>query len=156
MNKLSILVFALAISLAGCGGKHEETAATPVQNTVKADVVTLQPVEADVLSAMPGTVVALESVQVASRLMGYIKNIAVAEGQSVKAGQRLFTIDPMDIEGGVAQARLGLDQADKAMQDAKADYDRFNALFKDEVVTRQQYEKMKLNYDIAASRAAQA
>ncbi|MDD4881399.1 MAG: efflux RND transporter periplasmic adaptor subunit, partial [Gallionellaceae bacterium] len=141
---------------AGCGGKHEETAATPVQNTVKADVVTLQPVEADVLSAMPGTVVALESVQVASRLMGYIKNIAVAEGQSVKAGQRLFTIDPMDIEGGVAQARLGLDQADKAMQDAKADYDRFNALFKDEVVTRQQYEKMKLNYDIAASRAAQA
>lgn len=156
MNKLSPIVFALVIGLAGCGGKHEQAAGTAAQNTVQATVATLQPVEVDMLSAMPGTVVALESVQVASRLMGYIKNIAVVEGQSVKAGQRLFTIDPMDIEGGVAQARLGLDQAEKAMQDAKADYDRFNTLYKDEVVTRQQYEKMKLNYDIAASRAAQA
>lgn len=154
MNKLLPLVFALA--LAGCGGGHEKTATAPATNTVKATVVTLQPVEAEVLSAMPGTVVALESVKVASRLMGYIKDIAVVEGQAVKAGQRLFSIDPLDIEGGVAQARLGLDQAEKAMQDAKLDYDRFSNLYKEEVVSRQQYEKMKLNYDIAVSRAAQA
>ncbi|TCJ12884.1 efflux RND transporter periplasmic adaptor subunit [Parasulfuritortus cantonensis] len=155
MNKLHPLVFALALTVAGCGG-HDKSAAEPAHNTVKASVITLQPVDADVMSAMPGTVVALESVKVASRLMGYIKNIAVAEGQPVKAGERLFTIDPLDIEGGVAQARLGLDQAEKAMQDAKADYERFDALYKDEVVTRQQYEKMKLNYEIATARAGQA
>jgi len=155
MNKLKPLVLAIVVGLAGCSGGHEQ-AAPALQHTVQAGVMTLQPTQSAVLSAMPGTVVAEESVQVASRLMGYIKNIAVAEGESVKKGQRLFTIDPMDIEGGVTQARLGLDQAEKAMQDAKADYDRFSALYKDEVVTRQQYEKMKLNYDIAASRAAQA
>lgn len=162
MNKptpfvLAIAVaFAASLSLTGCGGEHEKTAAAVAQHTIQAGVVTLQPSQSEVLSAMPGTVVAEESVMVASRLMGYIKNIAVAEGQPVKVGERLFTIDPMDIEGGVTQARLGADQAEKAMQDAKADFDRFAALYKDEVVTRQQYEKMKLNYDIAASRAAQA
>jgi RND family efflux transporter MFP subunit len=162
MNKLNPFVFAMALAftasvgLTGCSGGRDKAAPTAAQHTVQAGVVTLQPSQSAVLSAMPGTIVAQESVQVASRLMGYIKNIAVTEGETVKAGQRLFTIDPMDIEGGVTQARLGLDQAEKAMQDAKADYDRFSALYKDEVVTRQQYEKMKLGYDIAVSRAAQA
>jgi len=156
MNKLHPLVFAIALGLAGCGGHDTPVAATAAAPTVDAGVLTVQPAEATVYSAMPGTVVAQESVQLASRLMGYIKRIDVVEGQSVKAGQRLFTIDPMDVEGGVTQARLGLDQAEKALQDAKADYDRFSALYKDEVVTRQQYEKMKLNYDVAELRAAQA
>ena len=151
------LLLVALMGLAACGGGHDKTAApAAAQHSVEAGVTTLQPVESAAVSALPGTVVAQESVQVASRLMGYIKDIAVAEGQTVKAGQRLFTIDPLDIEGGVAQARLGLDQAEKAMQDAKADYDRFSALYKDEVVSRQQYDKMKLNYDIAVSRAAQA
>jgi RND family efflux transporter MFP subunit len=42
------------------------------------------------------------------------------------------------------------------MKDAEADYKRFENLYKDEVVTRQNYEKMKLNYDMAVTRAAQA
>jgi RND family efflux transporter MFP subunit len=151
------LIFLAALSLTGCGGGHEKTASTTgAAHSVEAGVITLQTSQSGVLSAMPGTVVAQEAVQVASRLMGYIKDIAVTEGETVKKGQRLFTIDPMDVEGGVTQARLGLEQAEKAMQDAKADYDRFNALYKDEVVSRQQYEKMKLGYDIAVSRAAQA
>jgi len=152
----NLLFLAPLLSLAACGGSQEKAAPTASLHTVQAGVTTLRQVDGEMLTALPGTVVAQESVQVASRLMGYIKDIAVSEGQPVKAGQRLFTIDPIDIEGGVSQARLGLDQADKAMQDAKADFDRFSALFKDEVVSRQQYEKMKLNYDIAMSRAAQA
>jgi RND family efflux transporter MFP subunit len=162
MNKLTHLACAIALafpaafSLSGCSGGDHEKAAPAAAHSVQAGIMTLQSSQSAVLSALPGTIVAQESVQVASRLMGYIKDIAVTEGETVKVGQRLFTIDPMDIEGGVTQARLGLDQAEKAMQDAKADYDRFSALYKDEVVTRQQYEKMKLGYDMAVSRAAQA
>jgi RND family efflux transporter MFP subunit len=149
------IAIALGLVLAGCVDKEaSESAGT--SRVVEAGVITLKVQDAKVYAAVPGTVVAVQSVQVASRLMGYIKDIAVVEGQPVRAGQRLFTIDPADIEGGVAQANQGVDQADKAMEDAKADYERFSALYKDEVATRQQYEKMKLNYDIAASRAAQA
>lgn len=151
----AVAVVVASFVLAGCGDK-ESSEPTGAPNIVEADTITLKAQDAEVYAAVPGTVVAVQSVQVASRLMGYIKDIAVVEGQPVRAGQRLFTIDPADIEGGVAQARLGADQATKAMQDAKADYERFSALYKDEVATRQQYEKMKLNYDIAASRAAQA
>lgn len=151
------LALAFTLPLAGCGGEADKPqAGQQTAPVVQAQVSIIQPVDVQAHTVTPGTVVALESVQVASRLMGYIKDIAVVEGQAVKAGQRLFTIDPLDIEGGVSQARLGLQQAEAALQDAKADYQRFEALFKDDVVSRQHYEKMKLNYDMAVTRAAQA
>ncbi|MDD5390525.1 MAG: efflux RND transporter periplasmic adaptor subunit [Gallionellaceae bacterium] len=150
------LVVALALALAGCSGEDKAKSAETAQHVTQAQVTVLQATEAVTTNATPGNVVALESVQVASRLMGYLRNIAVVEGQSVKKGQRLFTIDPLDIEGAVEQARLGLQQAEDAMRDAKTDFERFENLYKEEVVSRQQYEKMKLNHDIAVSRAAQA
>jgi len=150
------LALAFSLSLAGCGGEDHAKAKAEPATTVQAQVTAIQPVEVQSTTVTPGTVVALESVKVASRLMGYIKDIAVVEGQSVKAGQRLFTIDPLDIEGAVEQARLGLKQAEDAMKDAESDYKRFENLYKDEVVTRQNYEKMKLNYEMAVTRAAQA
>lgn len=146
----------IALLVAGCSGEDKGRPAATAQPSVQAQITLLQPTQTVATTATPGTIVALESVQVASRLMGYLRDISVVEGQSVKKGQRLFTIDPLDIEGAVEQARLGLSQAEAAMRDAKADYERFENLYKDEVVTRQQYEKMKLNYDIAVSRMAQA
>jgi len=150
------LVIALSLAVAGCSGNEQGKTAQPQQRSIQAQISLIQPVEATATTATTGSVVALESVQVASRLMGYIRDIAVVEGQAVKIGQRLFTIDPLDIEGAVEQARLGLKQAEDAVKDAKTDFDRFENLFRDEVVSRQQYEKMKLNYDMAVSRAAQA
>lgn len=157
-NTLKPLVVALtlALGLAACSGEEKAKTAREAQRTVQAQTTVVQMSEGLATTAVPGTVEALESVRVASRLMGYIRDIAVVEGQAVKAGQRLFTIDPLDIEGAVEQARLGLKQAEDAMKDAEADYKRFENLYKDEVVTRQNFEKMKLNYDMAVTRAAQA
>lgn len=151
-----VLALSLALGLAACSGENPGKAAPEAQRTVQAQTTVIQMSEGLATTAVPGTVEALESVRVASRLMGYIRDIAVVEGQAVKAGQRLFTIDPLDIEGAVEQARLGLKQAEDAMKDAEADYKRFENLYKDEVVTRQNYEKMKLNYEMAVTRAAQA
>lgn len=151
-----LLAMSLALSLAGCSKSDQAKPPAGEQHSVQASISVIQPVAMPVTSASTGSVIALESVNVASRLMGYIKDIAVTEGQTVKQGQRLFSIDPLDIEGAVEQARLGLRQAEDAMNDAKADFQRFESLYKDEVVSRQQFEKMKLNYDIAVSRAAQA
>ena len=150
------LSLSLPLSLIGCSGEDKAKTAQEARRTVQAQTTIIQPSEGLATTAVTGTVEALESVRVASRLMGYIRDIAVVEGQAVKAGQRLFTIDPLDIEGAVEQARLGVKQAEDAMKDAEADYKRFENLYKDEVVTRQNYEKMKLNYDMAVTRAAQA
>lgn len=157
MKNIPLTALVLALSLTACSDPAEqEASANAVVRTINAESALLEPTETASVITTSGSIVAVESVKVASRLMGHIRNIAVVEGQTVKAGQHLFTIDPIDVEGAVEQARLGLQQAEEARKDAKADYDRFANLYKDEVVTRQNYEKMKLGYEIAVSRAAQA
>lgn len=158
--RLSAPLFALslaaAFTLAGCGGQEDKTApaAPPRVMDAQASPIQLSPQAA--FHAAPASVVAEVQVQVASRLMGYIREISVAEGQRVSPGQRLFSIDPVDIQGQVDQARAGLQQAEDAQRDAKVEYDRFSALLKEEAVTRQQYEKMKLQHDLATARVNQA
>lgn len=136
------------ILLAGCGDKAPAPAPETAQ-TVKASVQEIKPSAVPQIHATPGTVVAVESAHVASRLMGQILAIDVVEGQSVKAGQRLFTVDPADVGAQVAQAEA-------ALADAKVNFERFAALYKEEAVSRQQFEKMKLAYDQARAAADSA
>ncbi|MCS6785700.1 MAG: efflux RND transporter periplasmic adaptor subunit [Thiobacillaceae bacterium] len=146
----------LASSLSGCG--RDDKGGEPAQSvrSVQARLEAVAPTELPVYHAAPATVVARSRVEVASRLMGYIRDIPVAEGQAVRRGQRLFTVDPLDVEGQVEQARAAVSQAEEAWRDAVADHDRYANLLKEEVVTRQQYDKAKLARDLAAARLAQA
>lgn len=153
VQDISMLTIAatLFFSLAGCQ-PHDQTAAPQIK-TVNAQAITLSLTEIPVADATPGVVIAEQQVQVASRLMGYIHDIPVHEGDTVKAGQLLFSIDPTDIKGQVDQARAGLAQANAALSDAKADFERFSNLYKEESIPKVQYDKVKLQYNIAQSQA---
>jgi len=152
---LSVLALACAMLLAGCQGQDKSAQAAPGK-TVAVQLLTLSAATVAETDATPGSVVAENRVEVASRLMGYIRDIRVHEGEAVKKGQLLFTIDPTDIQGQVTQARAGMAQAEAALMDAKTDAERFSQLFKDESVSRQTFEKMQLKYQIAQSQAGAA
>lgn len=151
----SIVSLVLVTGLAACGHEDqgEETAAP---RTVQASVATVEAVSVDAVQALPGTVVAKDRVEVASRMMGFVREMRVQEGQVVDAGEVLFIIDPADAINQADQARLALEQAQAAELDARADYERFAALFKEEAVARQQYDKMRLQHEVAARRVGQA
>lgn len=151
-----ILLASAMLAVAGCGGEQPAASAKSEGRTLQARSEVTALAETPVHHVAPGTVVALEKVEVASRLMGYLRDLAVVEGQAVKRGQRLFTVDPVDVQGQADQARHAVQQAEDAYRDAQADLQRYANLFKEEVVTRQQYDKMKLQQDTAASRLAQA
>jgi len=153
MQDKSILAVAatLIFSLAGCQ-PHDQVAAANIK-TVNARAITVSMADIPATDATPGTIVSEQQVQVASRLMGYIRNISVHEGDTVKVGQLLFTIDPTDIRGQVDQAHAGLMQAEAALSDAKADFERYSNLYKEESIPKLQYDKVKLQYNIAQSQA---
>lgn len=141
--------------LTGCGADQPAQDAAPAR-VMTAAVETLSLSSVADVHAAPATVVAERRVQVASRLMGHIRTLEVVEGARVAQGQRLFSIDPVDIQGQVETARAGLQQAEDAQRDARLEYDRFSALLKEDAVTRQQYEKVRLQLDLASARVAQA
>ncbi|MEF3192779.1 MAG: efflux RND transporter periplasmic adaptor subunit [Halothiobacillaceae bacterium] len=153
---LTSFVLPLALLMGGCSSDEKAAAPTQVARDIPASIETARLIEVPILAPAAGRIVPLESVQLASRVMGYIRDLKVVEGQAVKRGELLFVIDPVDVQGAEAQARQGLLQAEAALKDAQADYERFEQLYKDEVVNRQQFEKMKLNYEVAKSRVAQA
>jgi multidrug efflux pump subunit AcrA (membrane-fusion protein) len=64
---------------------------------------------------------------------GIIETIYVKEGQSVKGGQVLVTLNLNEIEASTSQAKIAVDKAQR-------DYNRANALYKDSVVTLEHLE----------------
>lgn len=156
LAKPIVIAIAAGLLLAGCSEKPADHAATAVTNTVKANVVLVNPGNTAIIATAPGNVVAQQQAQIASRLMGFIREINVDVGQKVKAGQRLFSVDPADIQGQVSQANAGLAQARAALADAKNDYDRFGALYKEEAIPKAQWDKIRLQYLVAQQQAAAA
>jgi RND family efflux transporter MFP subunit len=105
----------------------------------------------DIKKSYVANIYSPKQIMVATRLMGYIKQIPVEEGDVVKKGDLLFEVDPADIysmlnqaRGAVLQAKSGLLMAQMAYADALKDYERFKNLYEKGAVSKRDYEKMTL------------
>ena len=155
---LSFLIAMLALS--GCEQPQEESKVlnqTLNQNkAVDVQVETVQLGDIPLMAVVPGSVVPEQKASIASRLIGYIKALDVQVGQKVKQGDLLFSIDSADIKSQITQANAAYQQALAGLRDAKLDFDRFSKLFKEESVSKQQYDKMRLQYSVAQQSVAAA
>jgi multidrug efflux system membrane fusion protein len=90
-----------------------------------------------------GNVQAYSTVMVKSKVGGELVRVHFIEGQDVKRGDLLFTIDPRPYEAALKQAEANLQkdlaQAKHAQEDAK----RYESLIQKGVVPQQQYDKFR-------------
>ena len=153
---VGVSLLTAALGLTGCGGDAEPTAVEQQNKTVKADVVNVSVGMVPLKAVVPGSVVPDQKAQIASRIMGYIENLKVKVGDEVNRGQLLFKIDAGDINSKISQARSGFQQAKAALEDAAADFDRFTKLYQERAVSKQQYDKIRLQYSVAQENLASA
>src|SRR6516162_10182299 len=87
-----------------------------------------------------GTVTAFNTVTIRSRVDGQIVKINFTEGQFVKEGASLIEIDPrpFQVQKEQAEGQLAKDQAQ--LKDAQVDYERYQMLFKEGVIPKQQLD----------------
>ncbi|MEE7560646.1 biotin/lipoyl-binding protein, partial [Xanthomonas sp. Kuri4-2] len=102
---LAAAVFAAV--LAGCGSPAAENAPPPP--SVSAAPVLVKPISQ--WDAFSGRVEAVESVELRPRVSGYIDKVNYAEGQEVKKGDVLFTIDDRSYRAELARANADLVRA---------------------------------------------
>ncbi len=83
---------------------------------------------------------ALSTVQIRAQVTGQLSQIHFAEGQDVKKGQLLFTIDPRPFETALAQAQAVLARDTATANNAQSQRARSEDLYKRGLIPRDQYE----------------
>ena len=88
-----------------------------------------------------GTVTALNTVTVRSRVDGQLVSVRYHEGQLVKAGDVLVEIDPRPFEVQLQQAQGQLAKDEATLKNAQQDLERYRVLLTQDSISKQQYDQ---------------
>jgi len=128
-----------AAALVGCGGKPDASAPAAAASAPAAaapgaaapiTVSTVRALKRDmrVLLEAAGTVTPLTSVDVRSQVTSMVSKVHIRDGQFVKAGELLFTLDARTDEANVAKAQAQLAKDNAALADAQRQWVRAQQL----------------------------
>lgn len=98
-----------------------------------------------------GNAEAFATVSVKSQVTGVLMQAHFKEGQNVKKGQMLFTIDPRPFEAAVKQMEANLARDVAQLQNAREQARRYAELLKKQYVSQEQYDQIRTNADALES-----
>jgi len=120
------------------GGRPPMAAMANMPVPVRIATATQQDI--DIFLRSLGTVTAYNTVTVRSRVSGELVDVAFQEGQQVKAGDLLAQVDPRAFQVALDQARGTQMQNLAQLENAKRDLQRYQALYKQDSIARQQVD----------------
>lgn len=128
---------------AGPGGRRGPMAGGPsamADMPVPVKVTAARSQQIEVILRALGTVTAYNTVTVRSRVSGELVKVAFQEGQTVKAGELLAQVDPRAFQVALDQAQGTLQQNRAQLENARRDLQRYQALFKQDSIAKQQLD----------------
>ncbi|MCK7002638.1 efflux RND transporter periplasmic adaptor subunit [Enterobacter kobei] len=146
----------LSLLLVGCDNSVAQNAAPPAPAVNAADVVVKSISQWD---SFNGRIEAVESVQLRPRVSGYIDKVNFTDGQEVKRGEVLFTIDDRTYRAALEQAQATLERAKTQASLARSEANRTDKLINTNLVSREEWEQrraaaIQAQADIRAAQAA--
>lgn len=150
----------LAVGLASCTETQGQPKQAPGKRPPLPAVTVAQPLQKSVTEwdDFTGRFDAVDTVSLRARVSGYITKVHFTDGQTVKAGDPLFVIDPRPFEQAAARARAELASAKARLDFAKADVKRAGPLLRKKAISEQAFEQRKKEFGQAeaAVKAAEA
>lgn len=148
-------VMALALLASGCSAAEEQRGPPPAMPVTVAAPVQQQVVDWD---DFVGRFEAPQSVELKPRATGYLQSVHFRDGEYVRAGQLLFTIDARPSQAALAQAQAQLARAQATLANARTELARSRALAVQEAASREEVEQRQAavrtaEADVAAARA---
>lgn len=135
----------IAAALAGCNSGAEQAAPPPPEVTVA------QPLVGEVMDwdEFPGRFEAPQTVDVRARVGGYIQAVHFRDGDYVRQGQLLFTLDPRQAQAAVAAAQAQVAQAQAQVNLAQGEAERAETLFGEGFLSQSAVDQRQANLETA-------
>jgi RND family efflux transporter MFP subunit len=130
---------ALATLLVGCGDSAQQKAAAPPPPTVTVAKPTQRTVSD--YDEYVGRFAAIDSVEVRARVSGYLDSVDFKDGQMVKQGDLLFTIDKRPFQTALDQSRANRQLAQSNLTFTESDLKRAQQLVTEKTITEQVFEQ---------------
>lgn len=134
---MKILIAAAASSLLFSCGEPKKDAVNPANMPVPVNLLKVTSEKALYFDKYPGTVVPLMQVDIRPVVGGYVTGIYFKEGEHVKKGQRLYSIDDSKFTASVSQAEAAVKVAESNLDQASKDADRYVYLNQHDAVAKQ-------------------
>lgn len=145
---VAAIAIAAAAGLAGCSGEESaarrEAAPAPLEvRLAAAPAPRPRTVEA------AGTVAAEDRIELTSRIAAYVEALPAREGDAVREGDVIARLDKRDVEAALHAAEAKLAVARAALRDAELDREKIDALYRDGLVSNNDWRKIHLKRDAA-------
>src|SRR5438874_1630647 len=145
----TLILMLAATFLAGCSDRSGQSESqNPNGTKPSVPVVVAQAEGRDIPVELKniGNVEAYATVTVRSQITGQITKIHFQEGQEVKAGDLLFTIDPRPSQGALRQAQADLKRDQAQLASAKLEFERVKKLLDSAIASHDDYEKAEATF----------
>jgi RND family efflux transporter MFP subunit len=149
-RKLAALL-AIATLVASCSERQQQAGAPPPPSVTVAKPIKRTVVDYD---EYVGRFTAINAVEVRARVSGSLDKLPFKDGQIVKQGDLLFTIDKRPFQNSLDQARANLVQAQSNLAFTESDYTRGQQLVRDKTITDQTFEQRAQAYRNAKASVA--
>jgi len=153
----SVIIIAIVVALwTSCGGTK---AAPPPPSAVPVMAAAVEQRDMPVQLRAIGSVESYSTVSVKTQVTGELTGVFFREGEDVKKGQLIFTIDKRPFEAALKQAESMLAKDEAQAKNAQTQARRNEELFRAGVISKEQNDQMQSNADaldaaVAADKAA--
>lgn len=145
-----LFIVVLVLPVLGCKKK------VPEEKVVNVIVQTAESKKLRPFIESTGTLNPNEEIIMGAEIDGIVKSVKVNEGTVVNKGMLLATLDDTEFSHEVIRARAALKQTEASLANTKMEFSRKDALYKEQLVTRQQYDDVFTRLTLAESEVERA
>ena len=154
MFRLVIMSFALITlsAMTSCGGTQQQQQAPAPEIAT----ITVATGNSELNRTYPATIKGKADIDIRPQVTGFITKVHVDEGQKVRKGQVLFTLDQVQYQAAVAQAQAAVKVAETAVATAQLTTNNKKSLFEKNIISEYEYKLSENSLAQAEAQLAQA
>lgn len=143
-------VFSLS-TMTSCGGEKEQQVQAPEIATI-----TVTTADSELQRSYPVIIKGKADIDIRPQVTGFITQVHVDEGQKVRKGQVLFTLDQVQYQAAVDQANAAVTVAETAVATAQLTANNKKSLFEKNIISEYEYKLAENSLAQAEAQLAQA